>query len=74
MYIFWLISENIELVGMPKILGRVNFDIVPISLRRCGELYIKMRVVTESQTFLLVRETTKVPQNLLKARTATEHH
>jgi hypothetical protein len=73
MYKFRFISENIELVGMPEVLGRVNFESVPILLRQCREFCIKMRVVPESQPLLLVLETAKVPQNLLKARTVTEY-
>jgi hypothetical protein len=73
MYKFRFISENVELVSMPKILGRVYFDIVPIFLRQRREFCIKMRVVPESQTLLLVLETAKVPQNLLKAWTVTEY-
>ena len=73
MYKFRFISENIELVGMPEVLGRVNFESVPIFLRRCREFCIKMRVVPESQPLLLVLETAEVPQNLLKAWTVTEH-
>jgi hypothetical protein len=57
---------------MPKILGRVDFDTVPICLRRCREFCIKMGVVPEVQTFLLVLETAEVPQNLLKAWISTE--
>ena len=34
MYKFRFISENIEFVGMPKILGRVDFEFVPICLSR----------------------------------------
>jgi hypothetical protein len=73
-YRFRFISENIELIGMPKVLCRVNFDTVPIFLRRCREFNIKMRVLPESQTSPLVLETAKVPQNLLKAWTVTKHH
>ena len=51
---FRFIGENIELVSMPKILGRVNFDIVTIFFRRCREFCIKMRIIRESQTFLLI--------------------
>ena len=29
-YSFRFISENIELVGMPKILGRIDFEIVTV--------------------------------------------
>jgi hypothetical protein len=46
---------------MPKILGRVNFDRAPIFFRRCREFCIKMRVLSESQAFLLVLETAEVP-------------
>ena len=53
-YRFRFISENIELVGMPKILGRVDFDIVTICFWRGREFCIKMRVLPESQTILLV--------------------
>jgi hypothetical protein len=73
MYKAWFTSEYIELVGMPKILDRVNFDIVPICLRQCRELCIEMRELSETQTFLLIIETAKVPQNLLKAWIVTEH-
>jgi hypothetical protein len=66
-YKFRFIGENIELVGMPKILGRVNFNTVAICLRRHREFCIKVRVVPESQTFLIVLETAEVPENLLKA-------
>jgi hypothetical protein len=31
-YKFRFIDENVEFVGMPKILGRVNFDTVSICL------------------------------------------
>ena len=58
---FWIISENIEFVGMPKVLGRVNFKTVPIFLRRRGELCIEMRVLRESQAFLLVLKMGEVP-------------
>jgi hypothetical protein len=58
---------------MPKILGRVDVETVLICLRRCREFYIKMRVLRESQTFLLVLETEEVPQNFLKAWAVTEH-
>jgi hypothetical protein len=58
---------------MPKILSRVNFDAIPICLRRRREHCIKIRVLPESQTLLLVLETAKVPQNLLKAWTVTEY-
>lgn len=73
MYKAWFTSENIELVGVPKILDRVNFDIVPICLRQCRELCIEMGDLSETQTFLLIIETAKVPQNLLKAWIVTEH-
>jgi hypothetical protein len=72
MHKFRFISENIELVGMLKILGRVDFEVVTICIRRCREFYIKMRVVHECQTFLHVLETVEIPKNLLKARTYTE--
>jgi hypothetical protein len=72
MYKFRLISQNIELVGMPKILGRVDMDTVIICLRRCREFCIKMWVILESQTFLHILETEEVPKNLLNARTYTE--
>jgi hypothetical protein len=71
-YKFRFIGENIELVSMLKILGRVKFDTVPICLWRCREFCIKMRIIPESQMFLLVLETAEVPQNLLKAWTPTE--
>ena len=71
-YKFRSVNENIKLVGMPKILGRVDLDAVTKCLRRCREFYIKMRVVLESHTFLHVLDTDKVPKNLLKARTYTE--
>ena len=61
MYKFWLISENIELAGMQKILSRIYLDAVPICLRGCREFGIKMRVVAESQTLSLIIETAKVP-------------
>jgi hypothetical protein len=64
---FRFINENIELVGTPKIDGRVYLDTVSICLRRRREFYVKMRVVPESQTFLLILETAEVPKNLLKA-------
>ena len=73
-YRFWFISDNIELVGMSKILGGVDFETVPIFLRRCREFNIKMRVIPESQTSPLILETAEVPQNLLKAWIVTEHH
>ena len=63
---FRFISENIEHVGTPKIGGRVDSDTVSICLRQRWEFCIKMRVVPESQTFLLILETAKVPKNLLK--------
>ena len=72
-YRFLVVSENVEFVGMPKILSRVNFNAIPICLRRCREFCIKMRVLYESQTSILVLETAEVPQNLLKAWTVTEH-
>jgi hypothetical protein len=71
-YRFRFNSENMELVGMPKILSRVYFETVPVFLQRCGEFCIKIRVVPESQTFLLIIETVEVPKNLLKAWTVTE--
>jgi hypothetical protein len=73
MYKFRFIDENIELVGMLKILGRVNFDTFPICLRRCREFCIEMRVLLESQSLFLVLDTAKVPQNLLKAWNVTKH-
>jgi hypothetical protein len=73
MYKFWFINENIEFVDMAKVLGRVNFEFVPIFLRRCREFRVKMRVLPESQTVLLVLEMAEVPQNLFKAWTVTEH-
>ena len=73
MYEFRFISENIEFVGMPKILGRVDSEFVPISLSRCREFGIKMRVLPESQTALLVLEMAEVPQNLFKAWAFVEH-
>ena len=60
-YEFRSISENIELVGIPKILGRVNFDAVLVRLWRCREFCIEVRIFPESQTFLLVLETAEVP-------------
>ena len=66
---FSSISENIELVGMPEIISRVNFDTVrsvPICVQRHRKLCIKMGVVPESQSFLFVLKTAEVPQNLLK--------
>lgn len=74
MYMIRLIGENIELVGMQKILSRVDLDTVPICLCQCRQLCVKMRVVPESQTLLLVIETAKVPQNLLNTWVVTEHH
>jgi hypothetical protein len=71
-YKFWFISEYVELVRISKILGRVDFDTVTICPWRCRENRIKMRVIPESQTFLLDLETAEVPQYLLKARTVTE--
>ena len=50
MYKFRVISENIELVRMPEILSRVDFNTVPVCFRQCREFCIKMRVVPESQT------------------------
>ena len=72
MHRFRFISEDIELVGMLKILGRVKFDAAPIRLRRCREFRIKIRVVPESQTMLLILETAEVPKNLFKAWIFTE--
>jgi hypothetical protein len=46
-YKFGFISENIELVGMLEILGRVDLDTVSICLRRCREFFIKVRVIHE---------------------------
>jgi hypothetical protein len=66
-YKFRFIRENIELVGTPKILDRVDFDTVAVCLRRRREFCIKVRVVPESQTFLLILETAEVPKNFLKA-------
>jgi hypothetical protein len=66
-YKFRFISEDIELVGILKILSRVNFETVIICIRGCRELCVKMRVLPESQTLLLVLEKAKVPQNLLNA-------
>ena len=73
MYKFRIISENIELVGMPKILGRVDFDTGCICRWRCREFSVKMWVFPESQMLFLVLETAKVPKNLLKGRTVAEH-
>ena len=73
MYRLWLISENIEIVGVLKILDRVNFDTSPIRLRRIREFCIKMRVLFESQTFLLIIKTAEIPQNFLKTWIVTEH-
>jgi hypothetical protein len=57
---------------MPKILGWVDFDTVPICIWRCREFHIKMRILFESQALPLVLETAEVPQDLLKAWTTTE--
>jgi hypothetical protein len=62
MYEFWSISENIELIGMPKILDGINFETVSICLWRCRKFCIKMRVVPESQTVLVVPRTVETPQ------------
>jgi hypothetical protein len=71
MYRFRFISENVELVCMPKILGRVDFEFVPVCFRRCREICVKMRIVPESQTFPFVFEwIVEFPQNLWKACTA----
>ena len=74
MYHFRFISENIEFVCMPKIFDRVYFEIVPVSLSRCREFFIEMRVFPESQASRLVLDTAEVPQNLLNAWIATESH
>ena len=70
---FRFISENIEVVSTPKILGRVDFNAILICLRRGREFFIKMGILLESQTILLIPETAKVPQKLLKTWTVTEH-
>ena len=72
-YMFRVISENVEFVGMPKILSRVDFNAIPICLQRCRAFRIKMGILPESQTLLLVFETAEVPQNLLKAWAVTEN-
>ena len=72
-YKFGFISENIELVGMTEILGGVDLDTVPVCLRRCREFLIKVRVLSEGQTLLLVLEMAEVPKNLLNARIVIEH-
>ena len=72
MYKFRFISENIEPASILKILGRVDFDIVHICFQRCREFHIKMRVVPESQTMLLILETAEVPKNLFKTWIVTE--
>ena len=69
----WFISENKELAGISKILGRVDFHAFPVCLRRCREVCIEMWVVLERQTLFLIFETVEVPQNLFKARRFTQH-
>jgi hypothetical protein len=65
------ISENVELVAVLKILGRVDFETVPTFLRRRRKFCIKVGVIPESHPFLL--DTIKVPQNLLKAWSVSDH-
>ena len=68
------VSENVELVGTLKILGRVESETTtPICTGRCRKLCIKIRVLAESQTFLLVLKPAEVPQNLLKAWIVTKN-
>jgi hypothetical protein len=69
----WFISENKELDGISKILGRVNFHAVPVCLGRCREVCIEMWVVLGRQTLFLIFETIEVPQNFFKARRFTQH-
>lgn len=73
-YRFRFVDENIKLARMPKILGRINFDTLPIRFRRCREFCIKMRVATESQMYLLVLESAEIPQNFLDAWIFAKHH
>jgi hypothetical protein len=67
------VSENVELVGTSKILGRVESETMPICTGQCRELCIKIRDLDESQAFLLVLKTAEVPQNLLKAWIVTKN-
>jgi hypothetical protein len=67
MYKFRFISENVECVGMLKILGRVDSETVPICVWRCREFCIKMRVIPKRQVAIPVRNTVKAPQNFLKS-------
>jgi hypothetical protein len=69
-YKFRFTSENIELVAMLKVLGRVDFETVPTFLRRCRKVSIEVGVIPESHPFVL--DTIKVPQNLLKAWSLTD--
>jgi hypothetical protein len=73
MYRFWFIGQNVILIAIHEILGRVDFESVPICLWRRRKFCIKMRVLSESQTLLRVLETAEVPQNFLKTSTGTEH-
>jgi hypothetical protein len=70
MYKLRFISENIELVAVLKILGRVDFKTVLIFLWRRRKFCVEVGVIPESHPFLL--NTTKVPQNLLKAWIVTD--
>jgi hypothetical protein len=60
---------------MLKIIGGIDFETVTVFLPRCRKFrqWIEMRVLFESQTFLIVPETAEVPQNLFKAWIVTEH-
>ena len=64
------ISENIELIAVLKILGRVDFETVAIFLWRRRKFCIKVGVIPESHPFLL--DTNKVPQDLLKTWSVTD--
>ena len=59
---------------MPEILGRVDFDTVPMCLQQCRKFCIEMRVVLQSQMSHLALKKAEIPQNLLNARIVTERH
>jgi len=66
------ISEDIELVRMPKVLSRLHRKSTTICLRRHGKMGIEVWILFESNT-PFVFETAEVPQDLCQARIFIEH-
>ena len=59
--------------GMPIFLRRFDSDFIPARNRQCRKMIVKVSVLREGETFLLLFDPNEVPKNFLQLCIVFEH-